>query len=152
MMLQAGLTTKTKFLCTCARNESACPYCLGLVGALPLPNRTSMEYALAAAKALGLPIATRADFLRTLDPDAPRGYRVGTTAVGEDGPFGARLWLEENKCGGAELCVEGNISAGALGKLLADAGIESQEITSAEKTTDWHPYPDLPGVLLGGGE
>jgi aspartyl-tRNA(Asn)/glutamyl-tRNA(Gln) amidotransferase subunit B len=78
------LCTRSKMFCACATafgappNSQVCPVCLGLPGALPVPNRQAVEYAMRAALALGCEIAedTRFDRKNYHYPDLPKGYQV----------------------------------------------------------------------------
>ena len=57
--IHAQLLTRTKIFCGCPTtfgaepNTNVCPVCLGLPGALPVLNRTAVDYAVKAALALG---------------------------------------------------------------------------------------------------
>ena len=55
-----------------------CPVCLGLPGALPVLNRTAVDYAVKAALALGCEIQERSVFARKnyFYPDLPKGYQI----------------------------------------------------------------------------
>ena len=78
--VHAQLHTQTKLFCGCSTafgappNSQVCPVCLGLPGALPVPNRLAVEMAVRAGLALGSEIesyqpawATRAHLLAALD-------------------------------------------------------------------------------------
>ncbi len=147
-MLITAIATQTKFLCCCESGESHCPYCLGLPGALPLPNRAAFDAALEVAKQLNMTALERADFVRTPDAAAQRGWRVATTPIAMS-PQG-KLWLEEDARGRALLCIGGTIKPDALGSALQAAGVRGGPIRSpaVEQKEIWHPYVDLPGVFL----
>jgi aspartyl-tRNA(Asn)/glutamyl-tRNA(Gln) amidotransferase subunit B len=78
------LLTQSKMFCGCANrfgappNTLVCPVCLGLPGALPVPNRRAVELATQAALALGCTVHTRSVFARKnyFYPDLPKGYQI----------------------------------------------------------------------------
>src|ERR671921_2068031 len=78
------LATATKIFCGCPTtfgappNTNVCPVCLGFPGALPVLNRTAVDYALRAALALGCEIQEQSVFARKnyFYPDLPKGYQI----------------------------------------------------------------------------
>jgi len=78
------LLTKSKMFCACATtfgdppNTNVCPVCLGLPGALPVPNAQALRLAVRAAYALGLTVHPRSLFARKnyFYPDLPKGYQI----------------------------------------------------------------------------
>lgn len=147
-MLRATLATATKFLCCCRPDTSSCPYCLGLPGALALPNRAAVDAAADAARALGLALAQEVSFLRALDPQAPRGYRMATTSFSAEGADIA-VWLEEGPNGTAEICAEGPLSPVALDEALKSCEILASPAREAGPSgAASHPAPDQPSILL----
>jgi aspartyl-tRNA(Asn)/glutamyl-tRNA(Gln) amidotransferase subunit B len=78
------LKTQTKMFCRCANrvgdppNTLTCPVCLAHPGALPVPNRTAVEWTVKLGLALGCEIAPRAVFHRKhyWYPDLPKGYQI----------------------------------------------------------------------------
>jgi aspartyl-tRNA(Asn)/glutamyl-tRNA(Gln) amidotransferase subunit B len=82
--IHAQLLTATKIFCGCPTafgappNTQVCPICLGFPGALPVLNRTAVDYAVRAALALGCDIHERSVFARKnyFYPDLPKGYQI----------------------------------------------------------------------------
>jgi aspartyl-tRNA(Asn)/glutamyl-tRNA(Gln) amidotransferase subunit B len=82
--VHAQLSTRTKLFCRCearadaAPNECVCPVCLGLPGALPVPNREAIRLAVRAAVALGCEVRERSVWARKsyFYPDLPKGYQI----------------------------------------------------------------------------
>jgi aspartyl-tRNA(Asn)/glutamyl-tRNA(Gln) amidotransferase subunit B len=78
------LGTRSKMFCSCATsfgdppNTNVCPVCLGLPGALPVPNRQAVRLGVRAALALGCTIHERSIFARKnyFYPDLPKGYQI----------------------------------------------------------------------------
>ena len=78
------LRTASKMFCACstafgdAPNTNVCPVCLGLPGALPVPNAHAMRLAARAAMALGCTVHARSVFARKnyFYPDLPKGYQI----------------------------------------------------------------------------
>lgn len=107
--VHAELSTRSKMFCRCAAefggepNTRVCPVCLGLPGALPVPNSAAIEMAVRAALALGCTIATESVFHRKsyFYPDLPKGYQ--TSQYGDSNPVGYRGWLDiESDDGGTK--------------------------------------------------
>jgi aspartyl-tRNA(Asn)/glutamyl-tRNA(Gln) amidotransferase subunit B len=82
--IHAQLRTRTKIFCGCRTdfgappNSQVCPVCLGLPGALPVLNRTAVDYAIKAALALGCEVQASSIFARKnyFYPDLPKGYQI----------------------------------------------------------------------------
>ncbi|MFB6345813.1 MAG: Asp-tRNA(Asn)/Glu-tRNA(Gln) amidotransferase subunit GatB [bacterium] len=78
------LKTETKLFCNCPNefgaepNENTCPVCLGLPGTLPVINEKAIEYAIQAASALNLEVASDSKFDRKnyYYPDLPKAYQI----------------------------------------------------------------------------
>jgi aspartyl-tRNA(Asn)/glutamyl-tRNA(Gln) amidotransferase subunit B len=78
------LLTETKMFCRCpnrfgaAPNTLCCPVCLGLPGALPVPNRHAVDLAARLALALGCEVHPASVFARKnyFYPDLPKGYQI----------------------------------------------------------------------------
>jgi aspartyl-tRNA(Asn)/glutamyl-tRNA(Gln) amidotransferase subunit B len=82
--IHVQLKTRTKMFCRCpvgfgaGENTQTCPVCLGFPGALPVPNRTALEWTILLGLALGCEIPPRAEFSRKnyFYPDLPKGYQI----------------------------------------------------------------------------
>lgn len=82
--VHAQLKTKSKIFCSCPTdfggtpNNHVCPICLGMPGVLPVLNKTAVEFAIKAGKALNCEIAQRTKFDRKnyFYPDLPKDYQI----------------------------------------------------------------------------
>lgn len=78
------LLTRSKMFCGCSTrfgappNTQVCPVCLGLPGALPMPNAHAVELAARAALALNCRVHETSVFARKnyFYPDLPKGYQI----------------------------------------------------------------------------
>jgi aspartyl-tRNA(Asn)/glutamyl-tRNA(Gln) amidotransferase subunit B len=78
------LSTRTKMFCACRTsfgdppNTNVCPTCLGLPGALPVPNAEAIRLATRGAIALGCAVHETSVFARKnyFYPDLPKGYQI----------------------------------------------------------------------------
>jgi aspartyl-tRNA(Asn)/glutamyl-tRNA(Gln) amidotransferase subunit B len=78
------LSTRTKMFCACRTtfgdppNTNVCPTCLGLPGALPVPNAEAVRLGTRAALALGCTVHPVSVFARKnyFYPDLPKGYQI----------------------------------------------------------------------------
>ena len=78
------LSTASKMFCGCSSafgarpNTSVCPVCLGLPGALPVPNEQAIKLAVRAALALNCTVHAKSVFARKnyFYPDLPKGYQI----------------------------------------------------------------------------
>jgi len=78
------LKTRSKMFCACSTtfgdppNTNVCPVCLGLPGALPVPNQAAVRLAVRAAIALDCTVHPTSVFARKnyFYPDLPKGYQI----------------------------------------------------------------------------
>jgi len=78
------LMTRSKMFCGCAvsfgdePNTNVCPVCLGLPGALPVPNRTAIDWIMAIGLSLNCEISERSVFHRKnyFYADLPKNYQI----------------------------------------------------------------------------
>ncbi|HET6577002.1 MAG TPA: Asp-tRNA(Asn)/Glu-tRNA(Gln) amidotransferase subunit GatB [Gemmatimonadales bacterium] len=120
------LGTRTKMFCACRTtfgdppNTNVCPTCLGLPGALPVPNAEAVRLGVRAAMALGCTVHPASVFARKnyFYPDLPKGYQISQF----DQPLatGGRVAFESPQRGRIEVGVTRLHLEEDAGKLLHD--------------------------------
>lgn len=146
--------TKSKMFCRCSAtvfgedpNTHTCPVCLGLPGALPIPNAEAIKLALLAGEALGSshPEVTRFDRKNYFYPDLPKGYQIsqfdlplntgGSVGVGEREIKITRAHLEEDtgrlQHTGDKSLIDFNRSSLPLLEIVSEPDIASPEEAKA---------------------
>lgn len=88
--IHAQAQTRTKMYCRCAvpaldtpPNTLTCPTCLGLPGALPVPNAEALALAALASRLFGATVATASvpERKNYFYPDLPKGYQISQFAL-----------------------------------------------------------------------
>ncbi len=120
------LSTRTKMFCGDKTtfgdppNTNVCPVCLGLPGALPVPNAEAIRLAARAAIALGCTVHQTSVFARKnyFYPDLPKGYQISQF----DRPLstGGRVSFESPDRGPMEVGITRLHVEEDAGKLLHD--------------------------------
>ena len=112
--IHCQLSTRTKMFCGCeievntTANKHVCPVCLGMPGAMPVPNRKAVEYAIRLGLALNCEIDLNAMWTRKnyFYPDLPKGYQItqffepicenGYVKIGDKSVCIQRIHIEED--------------------------------------------------------
>jgi aspartyl-tRNA(Asn)/glutamyl-tRNA(Gln) amidotransferase subunit B len=97
------LKTRTKMFCGCVNefggepNTKVCPVCLGMPGALPVPNAKAIEHIVTAGLAFGAEIPTFSKFDRKnyFYPDMPKDYQISQYDTPLTLGGAVKYWLED---------------------------------------------------------
>ncbi len=97
------LKTATKMFCGCPNefggepNTKVCPVCLGMPGALPVPNRVAIEHMIRAGLAFGaeIPAFSKFDRKNYFYPDMPKDYQISQYDMPLTLGGTVKYWLED---------------------------------------------------------
>jgi aspartyl-tRNA(Asn)/glutamyl-tRNA(Gln) amidotransferase subunit B len=97
------LKTATKMFCGCPNafggdpNTKICPVCLGLPGALPVPNATAIELLLTTGLAFGadIPAFSKFDRKNYFYPDMPKNYQISQYDMPLSVGGAVRYWMND---------------------------------------------------------
>lgn len=97
------LRTRTKMFCGCLNefggepNTKTCPVCLGMPGALPVPNAGAIEHIITAGLAFGaeIPEFSKFDRKNYFYPDMPKDYQISQYDMPLTRGGAVKYWLED---------------------------------------------------------
>lgn len=97
------LRTATKMFCGCRNefggepNTKVCPVCLGMPGALPVPNAAALEHIVTAGLAFGseIPAFSKFDRKNYFYPDMPKDYQISQYDMPLAQGGVVKYWLED---------------------------------------------------------
>ncbi len=97
------LKTQTKMFCGCPNefgaepNTNVCPVCLGMPGALPVPNRVAIEHMVRAGLAFGaeIPAFSKFDRKNYFYPDMPKDYQISQFDMPLTQGGEVKYWLDD---------------------------------------------------------
>src|SRR3989344_3184410 len=156
MEIHVELRTKSKMFCGCPAdhflvepNTHTCPVCLGLPGALPVPNAKAIDWTRLIGLSLGSTVnqVTKFDRKHYFSPDLPKGYQIskydqpmctgGEVRVGDTTIRLRRGHLEEDT---AKLIHSGD-------KSLIDFNRSGVALVESVTELDLHSSPDVKRFL-----
>jgi aspartyl-tRNA(Asn)/glutamyl-tRNA(Gln) amidotransferase subunit B len=105
------LKTETKMFCGCRNefggepNTLVCPVCLGMPGALPVPNAKAIEHLVRTGLALGaeIPAFSKFDRKNYFYPDMPKDYQISQYDMPLTVGGTVTYWLEDGALGRCRL-------------------------------------------------
>ena len=105
------LKTETKMFCGCVNefggepNTHVCPVCLGMPGALPVPNKKAIELVIKAGLAFGaeIPAFSKFDRKNYFYPDMPKDYQISQYDMPVTQGGVVRFWLPDGTRGECRL-------------------------------------------------
>jgi aspartyl-tRNA(Asn)/glutamyl-tRNA(Gln) amidotransferase subunit B len=97
------LKTQTKMFCGCLNrfgaepNTNVCPVCLGMPGALPVPNEAAIAHMITAGRAFGceIPAFSKFDRKNYFYPDMPKDYQISQFDLPLCTGGQVTFWLED---------------------------------------------------------
>ncbi len=105
------LKTATKMFCACPNvfggepNTRVCPVCLGMPGALPVPNALALSHVVRAGLAFGaeIPAYSKFDRKNYFYPDMPKDYQISQYDMPITAGGVVRFWREDGSRGSCRL-------------------------------------------------